>query len=99
MPRTSNPDPAEFREQIIALAKAGRSVAASDLVDRYFNPHEPNVLWVADITYVPTWADFLYLAVVLDAFSRRICRLGNATQPQGPASSSTRSHAPSSPCP
>ena len=32
----------------------------------------PNVLWVADITYIPTWAGFLYLAVVLDAFSRRI---------------------------
>jgi putative transposase len=29
-------------------------------------------LWVADITYIPTWAGFLYLAVVLDAFSRRI---------------------------
>ena len=32
----------------------------------------PNRLWVADITYVPTWTGFLYLAVVLDAFSRRI---------------------------
>ena len=32
----------------------------------------PNRLWVADITYIPTWAGFLYLAVVLDAFSRRI---------------------------
>jgi putative transposase len=45
---------------------------ASDLVDRNFYAHEPNMLWVADITYVPTWAGFLYLAVVLDAFSRRI---------------------------
>lgn len=45
---------------------------ASDLVNRNFYAHEPNVLWVADITYVPTWAGFLYLAVVLDAFSRRI---------------------------
>jgi putative transposase len=33
---------------------------------------EPNRLWVADITYVPTWAGFLYLAVVLDAFSRKV---------------------------
>ena len=32
----------------------------------------PNVLWVADITFVPTWAGLLYLAVVLDAFSRRV---------------------------
>jgi putative transposase len=45
---------------------------ASDLVARNFYAHEPNVLWVADITYVPAWAGFLYLAVVLDAFSRRI---------------------------
>ena len=45
---------------------------ASDLVDRNFHADEPNRLWVADITYVPTWAGFLYLAVVLDAFSRRI---------------------------
>jgi putative transposase len=45
---------------------------ACDLVDRNFYAGEPNRLWVADITYVPTWAGFLYLAVVLDAFSRRI---------------------------
>ena len=45
---------------------------ASDLVDRNFQAERPNQLWVADITYVPTWVGFLYLAVVLDAFSRRI---------------------------
>ena len=45
---------------------------ACDLVDRNFHADEANRLWVADITYVPTWAGFLYLAVVLDAFSRRI---------------------------
>jgi putative transposase len=45
---------------------------SADLVDRNFYADSPNVLWVADITYVPTWAGFLYLAVVLDAFSRRI---------------------------
>jgi putative transposase len=45
---------------------------ASDLVDRNFFAEKPNQLWVADITYIPTWAGFLYLAVVLDAFSRRI---------------------------
>jgi putative transposase len=32
----------------------------------------PNKLWVADITYVPTYAGFLFLAIVLDAFSRRV---------------------------
>jgi putative transposase len=41
-------------------------------VDRNFAADRPNQLWVADITYVPTAAGFLYLAVVLDAFSRRI---------------------------
>ena len=45
---------------------------APDLVDRTFTVDAPNVLWVADITYIPTWAGFLYLAVVLDVFSRRI---------------------------
>lgn len=45
---------------------------ASDLVDRDFGADGPDQLWVADITYVPTWAGFLYLAVVLDAWSRRI---------------------------
>lgn len=45
---------------------------APDLVDRDFHPEGPDRLWVADITYIPTWAGFLYLAVVLDAWSRRI---------------------------
>jgi putative transposase len=45
---------------------------APDLVDRNFTADHPNQLWVADITYIPTAAGFLYLAVVLDAFSRRI---------------------------
>ena len=45
---------------------------APDLVERNFDASRPNCLWVADITYIPTWAGFLYLAVVLDAFSRRI---------------------------
>ena len=45
---------------------------APDLVDRDFTAHRCDQLWVADVTYVPTWAGFLYLAVVLDAFSRRV---------------------------
>lgn len=45
---------------------------APDLVERRFSAEAPDQLWVADITYIPTWAGFLYLAVVLDAFSRRI---------------------------
>ncbi len=45
---------------------------APDLVDRQFTAAGPDRLWVADITYVPTGAGFLYLAVVLDAWSRRV---------------------------
>ncbi|MCA2230479.1 IS3 family transposase [Nonomuraea aurantiaca] len=49
-----------------------QAVAASDLVKRKFSAVEPNRIWTADITYVPTWQGFVYLAVVLDVFSRRI---------------------------
>jgi putative transposase len=42
------------------------------LVDRDFTAFRPNQLWVADITFVPTAGGFLYLAVVLDAWSRKI---------------------------
>ncbi len=52
---------------------------APDLVDRNFTAERPNQLWVADITYIPTWAGFLYLAVALDAFSRRIVGWAMAT--------------------
>ena len=45
---------------------------APDRVERRFEADEPNRLWVADITYVPTLAGFLYLAIVLDVFSRRV---------------------------
>ena len=45
---------------------------APDLVRRDFTAAALDRLWVADITYVPTWAGFLYLAVVLDAHSRRV---------------------------
>jgi putative transposase len=45
---------------------------APDLVERDFQAEGPNELWVADITYIPTWSGFLYLAVVVDAWSRRV---------------------------
>jgi putative transposase len=45
---------------------------APDLVDRDFTAQACNQLWVADITFVPTSSGFLYLAVVLDAWSRKI---------------------------
>ena len=44
----------------------------ADLVDRIFEADRPNRLWLADITYVPTWSGFAYLALVIDAYSRFI---------------------------
>ncbi len=52
---------------------------APDLVDRNFSADAPDKLWVADITYVPTWSSFLFLAVVLDVFSRRVVGWAMAT--------------------
>jgi putative transposase len=49
---------------------------APDLVCRDFNAAGPDRLWVADITYIPTWSGFLYLAVVIDAWSRRVVGWG-----------------------
>lgn len=49
-----------------------RQRPAQDLVNREFTATGPNRLWVADVTYISTWTGFLYLAVVLDVWSRRI---------------------------
>jgi putative transposase len=57
-PRTTQRDP--------------RAVPAEDLVERKFVPEAANKLWVADISYVPTWEGFDYLAFILDAYSRRL---------------------------
>jgi putative transposase len=45
---------------------------ADDLVERRFRPDAPNVLWVADITYLRSWEGWVYLAAVQDAYSRMI---------------------------
>jgi len=45
---------------------------ANDLVGRDFQPTAPNRLWVADISYIRTWEGWLYLAVVVDCYSRRV---------------------------
>ena len=59
------------RRKFVTTTVKGDSRQAPDLVERN-RAEAPDRLWVADITYIPTWAGFLYLAVVLDAFSRRI---------------------------
>jgi len=60
------------RKWVTTTVRDADARPAADLVERQFSADSPNRLWVADITYIPTWAGFLYLAVVLDAFSRRI---------------------------
>jgi putative transposase len=47
-------------------------ITAEDLVNRNFNAEAPNTLWVADFTYVSTWAGWCYVALVVDVFARRI---------------------------
>jgi putative transposase len=67
------------RRKFVTTTVKGSDRQAPDLVDRNFTAERPNLLWVADITYIPTWAGFLYLAVVLDACSRRIVGWSMAT--------------------
>ena len=61
------------RRRFVATTRRDKTArAAPDLLERCFEAPGPNRIWVADITYIPTWAGFLYLAIVLDVFSRRI---------------------------
>jgi putative transposase len=60
------------RRKFVCTTIRGNGRQAPDLVDRKFVAGKPDLLWVADITYVPTATGFVYLAVVLDACSRRI---------------------------
>jgi putative transposase len=70
--RERNIHGASRRKGVVTTIRDRDARPAPDLVDRKFTAEAPDQLWVADITYVPTWAGFLYLAVVLDAFSRRV---------------------------
>ena len=60
------------RNFLVTTRRDQRQHPAPDLVKREFIASGPNQLWVADMTYVPTWAGFIFLAVVLDVWSRRI---------------------------
>ena len=60
------------RYSVVTTKRAEGQCGAPDLVKRNFNAQAPNTLWVADATYIPTQAGFIYLAVVLDVWSRRI---------------------------
>jgi putative transposase len=67
------------RRKFVTTTVRGEDRQAPDLVERNFAAEAPDRLWVADITYIPTCTGFLYLAVVLDAFSRRIVGWSMAT--------------------
>jgi putative transposase len=68
------------RKRAFTTVRDRDAAVSDDLVHRRFSETTgPDQLWVADITYVPTWAGFLYLAVVLDAWSRRVVGWAMAT--------------------
>jgi putative transposase len=60
------------RRKVRTTRRSGEARAAPDRVERDFTAGARDVLWVADITYIPTWEGFLFLAVVLDVWSRRV---------------------------
>jgi putative transposase len=70
---------ASRRRGVRTTRRSPQASPAADLVDRDFTADGPNRLWVADITYVPTWSGFLFLAVVIDAWSRRVVGWAMAT--------------------
>ena len=60
------------RKRRCTTRRDAQAAVAPDRVQRRFEAAEPNRLWVADITYVPTLEGFVYLATVLDVFSRKV---------------------------
>ena len=70
-----------------------RAARATDLVNRDFDPPAPNRLWVADFTYVPTWLGMVYVAFVIDAFSRRVIGWRAATSMSTPLMLDALEHA------
>ena len=60
------------RSYVVTTTRDKRQRPAPDLVKRQFVATDINQLWVADMTYVPTWAGFLYLAVVTDVYNRKV---------------------------
>jgi len=77
--REASLEGASRRRQFSTTVRSADRRQAPDLVERNFTAGGPDQLWVADITYIPTWSGFLYLAVVLDAWSRRIVGWSMAT--------------------
>lgn len=63
---------ATLRKYVVTTQSDPAAAKPIDLVERRFFADGPDQLWVADMTYVPTWAGWLYLAMVLDVYSRKI---------------------------
>jgi len=63
---------ATLRKFVVTTNSGMQRSEVADLVERRFYAERPNRLWVADATYIPTWSGFLYLAIVLDVFSRKV---------------------------
>jgi putative transposase len=72
------------RERFKTTIRIPGITPATDLVERQFRPGRPNVLWVADITYLRTGEGWLYLAAVQDAYSRLIVGWSMATHMRAP---------------
>ena len=70
---------ASRRRWALTTVRDKKARPAPDLVERKFTAEGRDRLWVADITYIPTWAGFLYLSVVLDVWSRRVVGWSMAT--------------------
>ncbi|MCX4409530.1 MULTISPECIES: IS3 family transposase [unclassified Streptomyces] len=66
-------------KRVITTLPGGQVERAPDLLDRDFVAGAPNRCWVADFTYVKTWAGVVYVAFVVDTFSRRIVGWSAAT--------------------
>ena len=54
------------------MRRGGRGKCPLDHVNRQFKAERPNALWLSDFTYMATWAGFVYVAFVIDAYARRI---------------------------
>lgn len=70
--RTAGIEGVTRRKFTVTTRRDDRVRPAPDLLDRDFSATGPDSRWVADITYIPTWSDLLFLAVIVDVFSRAV---------------------------
>jgi putative transposase len=68
------------RRRVLTTKRDRTHPVAPNLLNREFTAKEPNKKWVTDITYIPTMQGWLYLAVILDLYSRMVARLVDVRQ-------------------